>query len=185
MKYKEFRKLTEVQCDNCGIIHSKPTSEYLRNLKLNRKMFCSRNCSVIYGNSIRDRSKGNYYNLSKHSNNRKDEFSPFKQLLRSSKIRNKELSITLQDLKEIWEKQNGICPYTKFQLQLNQAENRMLKASLDRIDNSKGYTKDNVEFVCMAINFMKNTFTREQVKQFLSNFKNSDFSEDRTISSPK
>ena len=41
------------------------------------------------------------------------------------------------------------------------------KASLDRINSSKGYVKGNVEFVCSSINLAKNSFTREQMKEFL------------------
>lgn len=41
------------------------------------------------------------------------------------------------------------------------------RASLDRIDSSKGYIKGNVEFVCYAINLAKNSFTRDEMKEFL------------------
>jgi hypothetical protein len=38
------------------------------------------------------------------------------------------------------------------------------KCSLDRIDSSKGYTKDNVRFVCWAVNQMKADRTDEEFK---------------------
>ena len=41
------------------------------------------------------------------------------------------------------------------------------KASLDRIDSSKGYFKNNIEFVCMAINFTKRDRTKEEMKSFI------------------
>lgn len=42
-----------------------------------------------------------------------------------------------------------------------------MKASLDRIDSSKGYIEGNVEFVCSAINLAKNNFSKEAMVSFL------------------
>ena len=44
----------------------------------------------------------------------------------------------------------------------------LMKASLDRIDSSKGYVEGNVEFVCCAINLAKNDFCKEAVVDFLN-----------------
>ncbi len=75
-------------------------------------------------------------------------------------------------LKELWESQNGICPYTGIKMLLPETTSQMFrspkKASLDRIDSSKEYTRGNVEFVCQAINLAKNSFTREEMKEFIS-----------------
>lgn len=44
----------------------------------------------------------------------------------------------------------------------------MKKASLDRIDSSKGYIEGNVEFVCVWLLItQKNSFTKEDMKEFL------------------
>jgi hypothetical protein len=40
------------------------------------------------------------------------------------------------------------------------------QASLDRIDNAKGYTKDNVRFVCLMFNYARNNFTDEETLEF-------------------
>jgi hypothetical protein len=47
----------------------------------------------------------------------------------------------------------------------------MTKASLDRIDSTKGYIKGNVEFVCLAINYAKNKFSKEDTLTFLNEIK--------------
>lgn len=187
-KYLHNRKTGEVPCANCNTICLKPQSEITRNLKLNRRFFCSRRCSVILANRERDPStRINTYDISQHSVNRRDELSPFRCYLRSCKARFKIVEITLQDLKYQWEKQNGICPYAKVKMNLRnyskKPKNLLYRASIDRIDNSKDYTKDNIEFICLPINYLKSTFTKEQVLEFLNNFKSSDFSEVRTISS--
>ena len=36
------------------------------------------------------------------------------------------------------------------------------KASLDRIDSTKGYTEGNVQWVCLAVNQMKSDKTEEE-----------------------
>lgn len=75
-------------------------------------------------------------------------------------------------LKELWEQQNGICPYTGIKMLLPETSAHILrspkKASLDRINSSKDYIRGNVEFVCCAINLAKNSFTREQMKEFIA-----------------
>jgi len=40
-------------------------------------------------------------------------------------------------------------------------------ASLDRIDNEKGYIKGNVRFVCLGINYMKNRRADSEVFELL------------------
>jgi hypothetical protein len=40
------------------------------------------------------------------------------------------------------------------------------KPSLDRTDNSKGYTPDNVKIVWLIENYCRNTFAEEEVTEF-------------------
>ena len=53
-----------------------------------------------------------------------------------------------------------VCYYTGTKLTLN--VNQYNTISLDRIDNSKGYSKDNVVFCCQFVNYMKGKLTYEQ-----------------------
>lgn len=41
--------------------------------------------------------------------------------------------------------------------------------SIDRIDSDKGYTIDNVQLVCMAVNQMKSDLTNEELMYFCNN----------------
>jgi hypothetical protein len=103
----------------------------------------------------------------------KNPLSPFLEILRSLKkrywSRGKVTQLNLDFLVELWDKQKGICPYTGIKMELSGREKHgPCSASLDRIDSSKGYEKDNVEFVCLFINYGKNRFPRESVLQFLA-----------------
>jgi hypothetical protein len=79
--------------------------------------------------------------------------------------------LTLQDLKEQWEHQGGICPYTGWKMitPKNTKERRVRSpavASVDRIDSTKGYVKGNIEFVCYMAQCAKNSFNRQDVVDF-------------------
>lgn len=180
-KYLINRKVSEIECFQCKQKCLKPITEINRNIKLNRKLFCSRKCSIVYGNiNFSNRLR---YDISKHSDNRKS--NKFSIYLKNVKNRHKDFSLELTDLENQWNLQKGICPYSGISmiLKTNKKSKAILnQASLDRIDSSKGYIKNNIEFVCLGINYLKSTFTKLEVLEFLNNF-NLDFSKDRTISS--
>ena len=189
-KYKIGRKLTEFVCDYCGEMATKPTSEYNRNIKANKHNFCCRKCSVIYGNKHRDYSKKKTDKLKTYSDNRRDEFTPFRYTLRNAKKRFKEFDLDLEYLKKVWEDQNGICPYSKIKLILPEYEKTLKedpqhRASLDRIDSSKGYVKGNIQFVSTSINYLKGEMSHEEITNFINEMVNNIllFSKDQTISS--
>jgi hypothetical protein len=115
---------------------------------------------------------------------RTDEFSPFRLFIshavtRMKYTKRKEMfcDLDLSYLKSLWDKQNGICPYTGIKMILyptpqQKRTKNAIQASLDRIDSSKGYIKGNVEFVCLAINYAKNGFSKQEMLDFLSILKN-------------
>ena len=162
LKYKQNRRLIIIKCDCCGKEFEKPLSEYNRNLKLNRANYCSRACSGKSCNK-NNKQKGNLSSLK--INVRRDKYTPFRYYFRNAKRRYKDFNLTLEYLKELWENQKGICPYTGITLQLadykNNHNNPIYTASLDRIDSTKGYIIGNVQFISTAINYMKNTMSHE------------------------
>lgn len=146
----------------------KDKCEQIRNEKLNRLSYCSLKCA---GKEHTSHLKSYLFKKGNISKSQLDEYSPFRETLRRIKQRDKSFDLTLQDLKEQWEKQKGICPYTKLQLILptqnkNIKKNHFCQASLDRIDSSKGYIKDNIEFISLPINYMKNTMSKEDTIEF-------------------
>lgn len=151
-------------CEECKEEIEKPEKEIKRQLKKNpdRKFFCSTRCSCTYWNRLKPR-KGNPESLKKGSS--LDKFSPFRYFLNKSKHRNKENNLDLEYLKDLWEQQQGLCALSGKKLELptnsgawNKQTRDPWKPSLDRIDNSRGYIKGNVRFVCVAANIAKQTW---------------------------
>ena len=187
--YCKNRKLITIICDNCGSEFQKPESEYKRNVKLGRKNFCCRSCAATYSNQ--HRSKDSFSsNIAKYAGNQKDEYTPFRYTMRCVRRRDKEIDIDLEYLKHVWEEQKGICPYTGLSLVLPTDSNiktihPTIRASLDRIDSSKGYVRGNVQFISTSINYLKSDMSDLETKRFLKqiSFFTSTFAEDKTISS--
>lgn len=172
---------TKIQCHWCKNEIEKPTKEVTRSKKQNRHMFCNSSCSTKHRNNIMPKSfwktvKSNI-EFKKNAGNRQDDYSPFRPYLCSGRASNKKhnMNLTPEYLKLIWEKQNGTCPYTGIKMilpknttKIGRNKKCLKKASLDRIDSSKGYVEGNVEFVCMAINNAKNNFSKEDMTAFIS-----------------
>ena len=160
--------------------------EYKRQqIKRKSLPFCSNTCTVIYKNL--HKSSTDYENLPQCKNlrnfagNKKDEYSSFRIFINLCNQRKKatgiNVDIDIKYLKELWETQNGKCPYTGLQMIIPQTTKEyqkihsLEKASIDRIDPSKGYIKGNVEFVCMFINFAKSSYSKEQMINLISKIK--------------
>lgn len=88
---------------------------------------------------------------------------------KNRKTRNITFNLTKKQLWEVWERQKGICPYTKEKLLVcfnTTTHYKSITASLDRVDSSKNYTIDNIEWVHKTVNKMKNNLTRKEFIKF-------------------
>jgi len=166
-------KTKEINCIYCGKSFLKELREIKRRHKKGKfNFFCSLSCSISKQNYDCPRP-GNLNNLIRSS---KDQYTPFRWFLLRAKARNKikkyGCDITVEYLKDLWDKQNGICIFTKWKLILPTGTrkswdiNSPFNASLDRIDSSKGYIKGNVRFISVMANYAKNTFTDQQLIEF-------------------
>ena len=175
---RKYRETTTCRCMNCGVLFDRRTAELKRNGKKGRLVYCGLSC---LGKAHCDHLKNIPSNTSGLiANNRKDEFSPFREFLKIAKRRNKDewedCNLTLDYIKDLWESQEGLCAVTNIKLFIYPTTNwsgktKPYQASLDRIDNSKGYIKGNVRFVALIFNFARNRFTDEEVLQFIKDSK--------------
>lgn len=173
---------TKTLCDECKTEFEKRTADYNKTESLGKKHFCSLKCSAVNRNknmTDEQRKEAGRRLNSVPRKTREDCYSPFREFMRrcQSKERIKNYGtpdINLSYLQELWNIQNGICPYTgiKMILPRNLSDYDKIhspqKASLDRINSSYGYIKGNVEFVCSSVNLAKNSFTREEMMNFFS-----------------
>jgi hypothetical protein len=172
----------EIICDYCSKESKKRKAEINRRKKQGKdKFYCSLSCAskVKCGHLIKYQD-----NFLKTKYTRKpDKFSNFRWYMKVIRKNNKENSIEynvdLQYLQKLWESQKGICPFTKQQLELKTHSknqnivSRPYQASIDRIDNSKGYVKGNIRFVALIFNYARNVFSDEEVLDFCYKVTNS------------
>lgn len=86
----------------------------------------------------------------------------FGRIKRSAKIRNFDFDISIKYAWELYEKQNGKCALTGLDIPFGENTTDKNDASLDRIDSSLGYTKDNIQWVHKDINIMKMDMNQEE-----------------------
>jgi len=169
---------TKIICAVCAKETAKPATEIKRQKKRGKtEFYCSLKCA--------GKNKHNLEHLAKFKNNFKDtkyvrqpdnntDFRWYmKAVLKNSKKRNHIFDVDIEYLKTLWVEQKGICPFTKQKLILRthnyKTDRNPYQASLDRIDNSKGYIKGNIRFVALMYNYAKNNFTDEEVIKFCTN----------------
>ncbi len=99
------------------------------------------------------------------------QFSAFKRtrsvkafmsyLLGKAKKRH-ECSVTVEDLERLWDKQDGKCALTGWQMTMKLGSgNIQTNASVDRIDSGIGYVANNVQLVCRSANVAKSNLSQE------------------------
>lgn len=105
---------------------------------------------------ISDKNKKRYTNLTLDQK--------FTQLVKTANERKRvNCFITVEHLHDVWQRQEGLCAYTK--LPLSSEAHQLNTVSLDRIDSDKDYTADNIQLVCVPINRMKLDYTEDQFIQ--------------------
>lgn len=81
-------------------------------------------------------------------------------LLARAKKKQLKVSITKKYIWKLFLKQNGKCALSAVDICLPSSRSRKWTASIDRINNSKGYIYGNVQWVHKDVNIMKNCFTQ-------------------------
>ncbi len=99
-------------------------------------------------------------------------------IVTQAKRRGIPLEITIEQAYNLITFQNWKCKLTGESLKFAnniRDQRKEQTASLDRIDNTKGYTLDNIQWVHKEINIMKNIFSQEKFKEWclkVVNYKN-------------
>jgi hypothetical protein len=172
-----MKKQIELKCPICQISYFKAKSEYTRNLKLNRSSYCSLSCSLIGRQTKLQQglvASGNRYNISNYAGNQADTYTSFRYLFKGlNNFNRKEVLVTLQDLKSLWEFQKSKCAFSGLNMVLpthtNYKEVSFFEAaSIDRIDNDLPYCITNIQYVLRPLNLAKNKSSNKEFLAFLN-----------------
>lgn len=82
-----------------------------------------------------------------------------------AKSRGLTFEITIEDAWKQFQAQSGCCCLTGWPLEMKGTKARNWNdktASLDRVDNTKGYTPDNIQWLHKDVNWMKGSFTTDR-----------------------
>ena len=97
----------------------------------------------------------------------KARFNDAKQRARKHNIYN---DLTIKDLYELWNKQNGKCAISGIDMTTDSYAGRIsTNISIDKINPLKGYTKSNIQLVCSAVNMMKGSMDMDEFLFFCKN----------------
>ena len=134
VKSKNRESMLECKCD-CG------------NIKIIKKRFVlngdCKSCGCLWKCSCYKEIPGYYFNVVKNN----------------AESRNLEYNLTKEYLWDLYEKQNRKCALSGVDIIFcKDVKTKKQTTSLDRIDSSKGYTKDNVQWVHKDVNSLKSNF---------------------------
>ncbi len=180
-KYNMSIPFIDLNCYHCKNQFKKDAYEYKRRIKEGAtKFFCGLSCSCHYKNKTMSKETRQKIikNLAKNNlGNKYNQKGIFTEYLHSIRERDKRKKcnsdITEEFLNELWLKQKGKCKLTNIPIHIKKYNTRSIPntASLDRIDNSIGYIKGNVQFVAYSINLAKNSFSDKEISEFINEIK--------------
>lgn len=147
------RPTSEVKCFVCEKIFKKESRKINKTKRENGVHCCSKKCASI--NASNKKKIPLSYNL----NNAK----------KLAKSKGLDFNLDLEYLQVLHKEQYGKCAISNVDLVLKFAkeDRKINQVSIDRIDNSKGYIKGNIQLVCLGINYLRNTFEIEEVIKLL------------------
>ncbi len=89
-------------------------------------------------------------------------------LINDSKHRKLENTLTIDDINQMYDEQNGLCYWFGIPLIPSDKKKHPQQPSLDRLDINKGYTKENVVLCCYSANIGRNENDIETWVEFLN-----------------
>lgn len=147
LNYERIKEGTKL-CNNCGIEKDigdfNSDSKNIDGLRSTCKL-----CSIKCVNKYCSTFDGFIKNL-------------YKDLVSNAKNRNIQVNITIDDIINQYNFQVGLCALTKLKMTWNKLPiessthiNNQFNISVDRIDSTQAYTKDNIQLVCAQVNIIK------------------------------
>ena len=154
-KVKENSDFYKANSFNDGLTYSckKCMTDYRNENKLKNKEY-AKNMRETNPKKVRDI-------LNKSYKNKDPRIKVFQGCRQRAKARGIYFDLEIEDI--VIPKE---CPYLKVPFIVGSKGDYQYTHSIDRIDNSKGYIKENVEIITMKANSMKNNATNEELITF-------------------
>lgn len=181
MVYRPYRSTKEIFSEKSKKIHNNKYSYdkvVYKNNKFKVEIICNI-CNTIFWQTPNDHlsGKGCIKCFTKKLNEKakifKDEITGFyvnnvifNSYKRSANKRNLCFEITPQDIFDVYKRQNGLCAFTNAKLICDTDNYYSINWSIDRIDNDKGYIKDNIVLVSKTANMIRNRSTIKELLEF-------------------
>lgn len=86
------------------------------------------------------------------------------------KFPDSEFNLTVEDLKEIYLRQEGRCIYSRSKLEYHSGATIYKKLSFDRIDNSLPHIKENLQMTSQFMNMTKGNKSHEEFIEYINNY---------------
>lgn len=87
----------------------------------------------------------------------------YNRFIRGADIRGIAWDLTIDDVADLYEKQEHKCVLTGADITFpTSGHPNKCHASIDRIDNKKGYTADNIQLILGAVNLMRGRYSLEE-----------------------
>ena len=170
MRKDHFDERGYLRCRTCG--EYKPQTEFYYNKEEKHRNFRDAQCKECESKRHKKYRKNTpkRSDLEKHLailvNGCKSRLNHSK----SKSYRGITLEIDYKFLYELYQRQEGKCAISGLPMTYNVGAGRNhYNISIDRIDSTKGYTKDNVQLVCAQVNMMKAEMTMEELYIFCEN----------------
>jgi CRISPR/Cas system Type II protein with McrA/HNH and RuvC-like nuclease domain len=87
------------------------------------------------------------------------------------KTKHPETDITREWIQEQFDRQNGRCFYTGIKMIITKENRYLFKPSMERIDCSKPYTRDNCVLVCLGSNLGRNDIELSEYLKFIESLR--------------
>ena len=156
---RAVRSKSLVDCAYCNKPFLKEDYEIYRASKINSNHFCSSICVGFWTVRANFGAAAGFHYYASCCRKR-------------ARLKGFGFDVSPEFLRDLYSEQKGICQLSGLQMILNSPSNGLLKspyyASLDRIDESKGYLKGNLHFVALALNYMRNSFSMDEAVAFIS-----------------
>jgi hypothetical protein len=178
-------KTIQCKCSECGAQFTKELKEYNRQLKKGRtKFYCSLRCSGSRSENIsmiRENSKPYHFKggEKRHITVEQKLKSSMREFSKRVRARKSKFvgELDLDSMVNKWNNQKGLCAITNVKLILQyddsyKTTSNNYKASIDRIDSSKPYTIDNIQFVSLSVNNLKSNMASVELSEFIQIIKN-------------